>query len=39
MPRRGCICRYAAHIDSTVAGLFTPYRQEGGASLRVTGIR
>ena len=32
-------CRYAVHIDSTVAGLFTPYKQEDGASLRVTGIR
>jgi len=32
--------KYAVHIDSTVAGLFTPYREcHSSNDLRVTGIR
>ena len=31
--------RYAVHIDDSVAGLFTPYREGGEAGVRVTGIR
>ena len=31
--------KYAVHIDSTVAGLFTPYKEEDNSyGLRVTGI-
>ena len=31
--------KYAVHIQAEVAGLFTPYREEEGNSVRVTGIR